>query len=138
MLVELKNNLSEIDRLALEIEEFCDQEQLPAKTSLELNLILEELVTNIISYGYDDQLPHLIRINLQREGDRLAVTVEDDGNAFNPLEVPAPRMSDNLDDLTPGGLGIHLARELTQEAVYNRTEGLNILTLIKQVPVGAA
>lgn len=134
MLVELKNDLSEIGRLAAELELFSDQEKLPQKINLELNLILEELVTNIISYAYSDQLPHLIRVTLEREDDQLKVTIEDDGTAFNPLEVPVPRKSDNLDDLEPGGLGIHLVRELTDEAFYSHTEGRNILTLIKKIP----
>lgn len=136
MLVELKNNLNEISRLASELEHFSDQEKLPIKTNLELNLILEELVTNIISYAYTDQSPHLIRINLQRKNDQLTVTIEDDGTAFNPLEATVPKKSENLDELKPGGLGIHLVREFTDQVFYSRREGRNILILIKKVPAG--
>jgi anti-sigma regulatory factor (Ser/Thr protein kinase) len=134
MLIELKNDLGEIGRLAAELELFCDQEELPVKTCLELNLVLEELVTNTISYGYSDHLSHLIRVDLQRQDDRVKVTIEDDGAEFNPLKAPPPHMSKNIDDLEPGGLGIHLVRELTDEAEYSREDGYNRLVLIKMVP----
>jgi anti-sigma regulatory factor (Ser/Thr protein kinase) len=133
MLIELKNDLGEIGRLAAELELFCDQEELPVKTCLELNLVLEELVTNTISYGYSDHLSHLIRVDLQRQDDRVKVTIEDDGAEFNPLEAPPPHMSEDIDDLEPGGLGIHLVRELTDEAEYSREDGYNRLVLIKVV-----
>jgi serine/threonine-protein kinase RsbW len=133
MLIELKNDLGEIGRLAAELELFCDQEDLPVKTCLELNLVLEELVTNTISYGYSDHLSHLIRVDLQRQDDRVKVTIEDDGAKFNPLEAPPPHMSEDIDDLEPGGLGIHLVRELTDEAEYSRGDGFNRLVLIKMV-----
>ncbi len=137
MLIELQNNLSEINQLAAELDQFCDRENIPAKTGLELNLVLEEVVTNIISYAYTDTLPHRIRVRLHKENDRLHVVIEDDGREFNPLDVPPPEQSDEIDNLEPGGLGIHLMRKLTDEAAYKREKGRNILTLIKQVPTEA-
>lgn len=136
MLIELTNNLSEIKRLTEELERFCDQEELPLKTGLELNLVLEELVTNIISYAYSDNSIRQIKISLEHRDNRVAVIIEDDGSSFNPLEAPEPDKSDNIDDLEPGGLGIHLALKLTDGAEYNRQEGRNILTLTKLVPSG--
>lgn len=134
MLIKLTNDLSEIGRLAEELERFCESKGLPLKTGLELNLVLEELVTNIISYAYSDNTAHQIKVILGYEDNRVTVTIEDEGVGFNPLEAPEPDKSDNLDDLEPGGLGIHLALKLTDEAQYSRQGGRNILTLIKLVP----
>ena len=133
MLIKLDNRLSEIERLASELELFCDQEKLPVKTCLELNLILEEAVTNIISYAYNDSASHLISVSLQRRGDRVEIAIEDDGIGFNPLDAPTPRMSGDIDELEPGGLGIHLIRKLTDEAAYSREKGYNTLKLTKKV-----
>lgn len=133
-MIELKNDMNEIGRMAEELERYCDEEQLPMKTGLELNLVLEELVTNIISYGYEDEAEHLITIDIIRDEDTLNIKVVDDGAAFNPLEAPPPLMSENIDDLEPGGLGIHLVKKLTDEAVYSREGDLNILTMKKIVP----
>ena len=51
-MTEHKNDMSEIGRMVEELERYCDIEQLPMKTGLDLNLVLEELVTNSISYGW--------------------------------------------------------------------------------------
>ncbi len=135
-MIELKNEMSEIGRLAEELERYCVNEQLSMKTGLDLNLVLEELVTNIISYGYEDEDEHRIKIDIIREGDTLNVKVVDDGIAFNPLEAPPPHLSENIDDLEPGGLGIHLVRKMTDEAVYNREGDRNILTMKKIISNG--
>ena len=50
-MIELKNDLCEIGRLTEELEHFAEAEQLLLKTGLELNLVLEEVITDIISYG---------------------------------------------------------------------------------------
>jgi anti-sigma regulatory factor (Ser/Thr protein kinase) len=134
MLLILKNNINEIGRLAEEIERFGEEENLPLKTTLNLNLVLEELITNTISYGYSDSEEHLISVKFERIADSLTVTIEDDGSAFNPLEEPPPVMSDNLDDLEPGGLGIHLVRKLTDQVFYQREGGCNILKLVIKLP----
>jgi serine/threonine-protein kinase RsbW len=134
IVIKLKNDMSEIGRMAEELERYCDEGDLPPKTGLDLNLVLEELVTNIISYGYEDEEEHLITIDIDRDGDILEVEVIDDGIAFNPLEAPPPLMSDNIDELEPGGLGIHLVKKLTDEASYRRKDERNILTIKKIIP----
>lgn len=137
LLIELENKLSEMDRLAAELDQFCVRENIPAKTGLELNLVLEEVVTNIISYAYNDTLPHRIMVFLEKEDDRVRMMIKDDGLEFNPLEVPPPEQPDEIDSLEPGGLGIHLMRKLTDEAAYQREDTRNILTLIKNLPTEA-
>lgn len=133
-MIELKNDLCEIGRLSEKLEHFAEAEQLPLKTGLELNLVLEEVITNIISYGYADDAEHIIKIGIEKNGSMLTVTVTDDGVPFDPLKAPPPTFSDKLDDLEPGGLGIHLVLKLTDDAVYERVEELNILTLKKSIP----
>ena len=61
------------------------------------------------------------------------MTVSDDGVSFNPLAVAPPDMTVPLEQRQPGGLGIHLARSLTDEATYVRQDGRNVITLVKVV-----
>ena len=61
-------------------------------------------------------------------GRRLMVTVSDDGVAFNPLAVPPPDTTLPLEERELGGLGIHLVRNLTDEATYGRLGGRNVIT----------
>ncbi len=89
-----------MDRLAAELDQFASGKY-PGETGLELNLVLEEVVTNIISYAYNDALPHRIMVFLEKEDDRVRMMIEDDGLEFNPLEVPPPEQPDEIDNLEP-------------------------------------
>jgi anti-sigma regulatory factor (Ser/Thr protein kinase) len=96
--------------------------------------VLEELVTNIIAYGYTDKKEHIIFIRIKKSDDILTVEVKDDGRAFNPLDMPPPDKSSDLENIEPGGLGIHLVRKLTDEVFYQRENNCNILTFKKKCP----
>jgi phosphoserine phosphatase RsbU/P len=131
--IHLHNELSELDRLHRTLTEFGGQHGLPDKVLHDLNLALEEILTNIISYGYTDSGEHEIRVRLAIEPGEMRVDVEDDGRPFNPLEAPEADTTKRLEDRTVGGLGIHLVRKLTDGLEYRRHEGRNLLVMRKQL-----
>jgi anti-sigma regulatory factor (Ser/Thr protein kinase) len=96
-------------------------------------LAMEELVTNCIKYAYDDEAEHMIGIELEVEGTVLTMRVIDDGHEFDPLYAPAPDLEAEVHDRPIGGLGIHLLREMADEAAYERRNGMNRLTLKKRI-----
>jgi serine/threonine-protein kinase RsbW len=98
-----------------------------------MNLALDELFTNIISYGFQDQSEHFIRVNISADQDVLTVVLEDDGMAFNPVARIPPEVPCTLDECKVGGLGIHLVKNLMDEIVYERRAGMNVLTLKKSI-----
>ena len=91
--VQLGNSLDEIPGLAATVEAFGEDHDLSPKLVFQLNLALEELVTNIICHAYDDELPHLIRVTLGHEGGRVTAEVEDHGRPFIRCRCPDPRIS---------------------------------------------
>ena len=107
---ELKSNLSELNTLCRHLEDCGHDMELPQKCPFEINLGLDELFTNIISYGYEDDSEHQIKFSLAKEAETLVVQVEDDGRPFNPLEAAGPETSQDLDSINIGGLGIHLVK----------------------------
>ena len=56
-----------------------------------------------------------------------------DGIPFNPLETAAPDVSDDLDSINIGGLGIHLVKNMMDDVYYQRVEGKNKLIMKKCV-----
>jgi anti-sigma regulatory factor (Ser/Thr protein kinase) len=132
--LELQNQLSELDRLQRTFEEFGQRHGLPARLLSGMNLALEEIVTNIISYGFADTAAHTIRVGIFLEQGELRAVVEDDGKAFNPLVVLRPDTEQPLEQRPVGGLGIHLVRTLMDDIVYERQEHRNVLVLKKKVP----
>ena len=130
---KLKNRLSELDTLCQNLENFGESIGLSPKFVFETNLALDELFTNIISYGYDDKKVHHIKITITLENGELLFNIEDDGIPFNPTEVDEPDLGCTLEECKIGGLGIHLAKNLMDEVCYQRCKDKNILTLKKNI-----
>ncbi len=106
---------------------------LPPKCLFEINLGIDELFTNIISYGFEDKLEHQIKFSLAKFEKTLVVKVEDDGIPFNPLNVKGHEISQDLNSINIGGLGIHLIKKMMDDIVYQRFEGKNKIILKKRV-----
>ncbi len=130
---ELRNNLSELATLSEKMESVGQALNLSRRCLFEMNLALDELFTNILSYGFQDQSEHFIRVNISADHDVLTVVLEDDGMAFNPVDRIPPELPCTLDECKVGGLGIHLVKNLMDEIVYERRAGTNVLTLKKSI-----
>ena len=128
---ELKSNLSELDNLCKHLETFAQKTGLPKKIVFEINLVLDELFTNIISYGFDDDNEHIIKITMTPGNEKLCLCIEDDGKPFNPVEFQTPKVSGSIEECKVGGLGIHIIRKLIDDICYERCEDKNIIKLKK-------
>jgi sigma-B regulation protein RsbU (phosphoserine phosphatase) len=127
VVVELKNSLPEIERLARIADDFGQRHRLNAETSHNLKVVLDEILTNTISYAYADAGEHSIIARFYVEQGQLTVEVQDDGRPFNPLEIPEPDTQQLLEERPIGGLGIHLVRRLMDASEYRRQNDKNIL-----------
>ena len=128
----IKNNLEELERLSMFIEELGKEFSLKAERVFEFNLILEEYITNLINYGYHDHENHEIIIGISRDGNQLKIEITDDAGPFNILETPENEDIDKpLEERKIGGLGIHFIKTLADEIVYKSEGGLNKLTILQ-------
>jgi anti-sigma regulatory factor (Ser/Thr protein kinase) len=134
--IKLGNKLSELGRFSQSLMEFGERHGLTSKVVHDLNLALEEILSNIISYGYTDNREHEIKVRLSMQPAEVRAEVEDDGQPFNPLEAPEPDTTKPLEERTIGGLGIHLVRKLMDGLEYKRQGNRNLLTSERrQVPL---
>ena len=131
--IALENDLRKIARVASRIEEFCSAQGIALETAFAINLAIDELLTNTISYGYDDDEGHRIEVILRLEGKRLVVAIVDDSAPFDPTEMREP----DFDALTDGdggemeGLGMLLVNRTMDGVEYRRRDGCNVVTLTK-------
>ena len=125
----IANDLRGISSAAARIDAFCAGHDLPSGMSFDVTLAVDELVTNAIGYGFDDDGEHPIDIALCLDGDRLTVEIADDGKAFDPLQVPEPDLSAPAEERAKGGLGIYLVRKTMDAVAYRRENGRNVVTL---------
>jgi anti-sigma regulatory factor (Ser/Thr protein kinase) len=129
----LTNQPGERQRLLSSLETFGKEHHLPAAVQQAADLALEEHLTNITRYAYDDARPHDVRVCLEIKEGYLAVEVEDDGRPFDPLQRPEVDVSVPLETKPIGGLGIHLIRQFMDEVQYRREGNKNVLTMRKRL-----
>ncbi len=132
--ITIHNTLTEIGRVWPFFENLVRIWELAPAVSQAVQLCLDELITNIISYGYDDgETGRDIIIRFTREDDQLDVVLMDDARPFNPLDMPDPDVTAALEDRRIGGLGIFFVRNMMDDVRYERIDGRNILTLRKRL-----
>jgi serine/threonine-protein kinase RsbW len=138
LVVRIPGDLDEIIRLPALIEDFAARSGIPPAVAATLNLVLEELVANTVTYGYDDaddrRHDHSIEIRLSRHDDTITLQIEDDAKPFDPLQLDAPDIDAALEEREPGGLGIHFVRTLMDTVEYRRIGDRNRLTMTKTAP----
>ena len=127
-----KNQLAEIERLGKVLTAFAQQQGWSSQFLFETNIALEELFTNIISYGYEEEQEHDIVLRLSDATQELTIEMEDDGRPFNLLETPNPDVTLSLEEREVGGLGIYFVRQFMTDVTYQRTEGKNRIMLKKK------
>jgi serine/threonine-protein kinase RsbW len=126
----IRNRIAEVEDVAEIIGRFCATHNLSNQLLVALGVSLDEALSNIIRYAYEDGGDHLILVRLHYEPGRVAAMVEDDGLPFDPLSVPA------LDLAAPHrdrGFGIHFIRNLMDEVRYVRKNGINRLEMRKRI-----
>jgi anti-sigma regulatory factor (Ser/Thr protein kinase) len=121
--------LSEIERINTEFKEFADGRGLAAGVSQKVNIVLDDLLNNIISYGFSDDEDHQIDIDVTYTPGRLVIAITDDGMPFNPFDQVGPDTSLSIEERDIGGLGVLLIKELMDEYQYQRHSNSNVVTL---------
>jgi anti-anti-sigma factor len=128
--ISISAMLAEITRVADRVESFgCDQ-RIPSHAVNDMNVVLDEVISNIVRYGGESARAHPIEIRLGRTGDRFFAEVRDHGMPFDPVAhvVPAPPRAGQR---TPGNLGLLFVRALMDEVRYKRENDSNVLFVAK-------
>lgn len=106
---------------------FAEAHKVPAAVRRSVAVALDELLSNAFAHGAAGQ----VDIQAELGGDRLSITLSDDGKPFNPLDLEAPDTGLAVGERPVGGLGIHLVRQIVDEVNYLRRGDRNVLTLAK-------
>jgi len=127
----VKNRIEDLLRVNSIFESFATQHDIGGKLRYHLLVSIEEILTNIIKYGFDEQGVHPIHITFRYDSGTIEMEFEDRGREFNPLEVGEPDLDTPIEDRQLGGLGIHLVKNMVDVARYRREGDRNILLLRK-------
>jgi len=133
-IINIKSRVSGMEIMNQKLAKLTEDWEISEDVAFSMNLALEEIVTNIIGYGYEGKEDYDIIIRFTLEKTKLRIQIKDGSPEFNPLDVKAP---DNLDapleERNIGGLGIHLVKKFTDDFSYRRSNNKNIITLKKDL-----
>jgi len=131
--ITLRNNLEELTRLLSFTQEFFLRNNIAAKHQADIDLILEEMVTNILKYGGLPKDAEACSIELALKDSHIEIRISDNGTPFDPLHLPEVNTALLIEERPIGGLGIHFVKKLTSSQSYEYRDGKNILTLTKEL-----
>ena len=120
----------DIELLNREIEAICPENELLAARLFTIQMIIEELVTNIIKYGGKSGKDESIEIRFHIENEKVILIISDNTDAFNPLEAEEPDITLSAEERKIGGLGLFLVRKKVQSISYEYRDGMNIVKAV--------
>lgn len=131
--ITIKNQVDELENVARFVEEIGEELGLGMELQMNLNLVMEEMVSNIIFYAYPEGTTASIDLMAESDGKELTFVLSDQGREFDPT------LKDDADvDVDPaerelGGMGIFIVKNIMNQVTYQRLEGKNLLTMKKEI-----
>ena len=128
--MKVETRHAELNEIVAAVEGMAEREKWSLELVFRVQLAIEEVVLNVMDYGYDEGV-HEFELILTSEADTLIIEVVDDGRPFDPLnDVPKPDLEATVEERKVGGLGIHLVRTMMDQVNYRREQGRNYLTMV--------
>jgi serine/threonine-protein kinase RsbW len=116
--------------LAQWTHEVTDDRRYPRSLRHDVDLALQEAVSNVIRHGIRDEAEHSVSVRLADAPAGVRLVLSDDAAPFDPLRAAPVPQAATLADASRGGRGILLLRAMTREMRYEFMDGRNILTLV--------
>ena len=131
----LANDLQEVARVIDLLEMFCAEEGIVPQQGLRFCLALDELITNILSYGLAGRDDGVITLTVEHRNGALHADLADNGPPFDPFVSDVHAPSGSVEEREVGGLGITLVKAMMDRLEYRRDGGLNRLNMEMKIPV---
>ena len=129
----IRNQVEDLQRVTHFVEEIGEELKLSMELQMNLNLVMEEMVSNIIFYAFPKGTDATIELMAESDGTELTFVLSDQGREFDPT------LKEDLDtDVNPaerelGGMGIFIVKNIMNKVTYQRLDGKNLLTMKKKI-----
>ena len=131
--LRIKNQVTELEKVAQFVEEIGEELGLNMELQMNLNLVMEEMVTNVIFYAYPEGVIADIELLAKSDGKELTFVLSDQGKEFDPTAKEDTDLDVNPADRDLGGMGIFIVKNIMNKVTYQRLEGKNLLTMTKGI-----
>ena len=129
----IRYEIQEINNVVNLAESFCNDHRINDEIATDLCVILDEFVSNVIRYSQSDGRAELIKVRLAKKANNMLAVIEYPGQAFDPMQLPAPDIHKDGQARRVGGLGVYIARQLADNIRYAHCDGCNILMIEKKL-----
>jgi serine/threonine-protein kinase RsbW len=120
---EFRREVDALREIFVFLATFVDGHEIDEKTAFCINLVVEELFTNMVRHneGGGDS----IVLSLEQRNDQVFLElIDSDVEPFDPDTAEVPPVDAGIEDRRPGGLGIYLVKKMVDELNYDyETEG---------------
>ena len=118
--------MASLEAIVAYVREFHTQEGLDESAAFDLDLVLEELFTNLVKYGRGARGD--IEIVLERGPDGVTAALREfDAEPFDPTQLPEVDVARPIAERRPGGLGVHFIRQLTRSFDYDYRDRVGVI-----------
>ena len=125
-------NLNSLKAISEFVAAFLQRRGIDASHAFEVDLVIEELFTNMVKYARKGTRD--IEVGLDGGRPMLTITLRDfDVEAFDVTRIAAPDLSLPASERRPGGLGIHLVRQIADSFQYEHKDGNSVITVTKKL-----
>lgn len=136
--IHMRNEASELERVRDALDSLGDELPISARALSQLQVALDEIVSNVIKYSWSDGANHEFLVRITADTRTVTLEIIDDGVAFDPRGAPDLAALPEGQRPHLGGRGIHMVRRLVDDFAYERIDGRNHTTLTKHCVAGAA
>jgi anti-sigma regulatory factor (Ser/Thr protein kinase) len=131
----IRNDIAQLAILSEAMERFGSKHALAPKLLVQLQVALDEIVSNVIKYAWPDGGSHEIRVRITFDSGKMTIEIADDGRSFDPRRAPPPEHLPAGQRPRPGGVGLHMVKQFMDSFEYARIDGWNHSTLTKAIDI---
>jgi anti-sigma regulatory factor (Ser/Thr protein kinase) len=132
MEMSIAGRISELPRVANTVGSFLQCKRIPPEAIATVHLALDELLSNVIVWGYGDEeeQPIQVKVAIDVDEGQIWLTIVDEGRPFDPTSQKPPDTTISPELRREGGLGLHLVRNLAMNVAYARIDERNVVEVL--------
>lgn len=116
------------------VDERLEEMNCPVKAQMQLNIVIDELCSNVARYAYSDKTGKVtVSVDTVDKPMKVWLTFTDEGVPYNPLAKEDPDITLSVEERKLGGLGIYMVKKMMDEFRYEYKDGKNIVTVCKVI-----
>ena len=136
--IVIRNNIADLAVLTTAMERVGAEHGMQEQSLFQLQVALDEIVSNVIKYAWPEGGAHDIEIRITARDEGIEVEIIDDGRMFDPREAPKRNKPLPGQRPQPGGVGVQMTKQLVDRIDYARIGNRNHTTLTKLCALGPA